>query len=150
MNRPELTPFRNKEGFLEVWFFDWTWSVSVHFLLGEGDLSKWACRIYRLKQGVTTSAAESASAFEVLSSTEALVAAVVCLPSGWNRTDRDIVLLTHETHHVTSYVMERRGVAFGRKQDEPHAYFQDSLVNRFLYAMDRKEAREYKNRKEST
>lgn len=61
---------------------------------------------------------------------------VMVMLGAWKNTREQHLTLQHECHHATTYQLHHIGLTHSRETEEVWTYFQESIVRRFLWALE--------------
>lgn len=139
---PMSTPFETEEGITEVWLYDEVFGSNIHFITdtkSHDHVKHWMQRVFNIKD-------PSLSKYDNLSARgecvtigyqngPGLKATVIHMGDKWSESFDNILTLCHEATHVTYAVLNSKGIKHLEETDEVFAYFQESLVSRFVIAM---------------
>lgn len=136
------TPFETIEGITEVWLYDEVFGCNIHFITdtkSHDNVKHWMQRVFNIKD-------PSLSKYDNLSARgecvtigyqdgPGLKATVIHMGDKWVENLDNILILCHEATHATYAILSNKGIKHTEETDEIFAYFQESLVSRFVMAM---------------
>lgn len=135
MTRPTRTP----EGIRQIKLWEEVFCCPVYLLLEVCSTSfdAWLSRELRVQQTGGHPAYRAGQAVEVRDrDTRQLTALVISFNGRWSRSVDNILVLMHEVHHCVTFLLTDRGIKHSTETEELWAYLQDSLVRRFVDALN--------------
>lgn len=132
--KPQVVEIRRK-GFRELYLLDDTWGAGVFLLIGpdKDQFNAWAMERFNC-QDPDSGKHEYAYAC-VIKYEGSFYDIVILRDKKWTWGRLQWGTLVHELHHVTTSILHRKGLTHSKETEECWAYLQDSLLNRFIWAL---------------
>lgn len=131
--RPMVREFPRK-GYRELYVLEDTWGAGVFLLIGASleQVHQWSQERFNCKD---PTAEKHLHAYAGTIEYNRCRYQFIVLREKWTWHRQHWVTLVHELHHVTTNILNNKGLTHGPATEEAWAYLQDSLLGRFIWAL---------------